>query len=155
MTSEKNPVPRRLPRAVNRSRLAVPNWAHGWTRSADGAAAGTIADGLRRRVAPGGVSLLIGIVVVAMSAAAIVRVRASAEVLGLGAEITELTDEQTRLQEHRRRLLAERAYLRHPDQIGEMARGKFGMVSVVPDLVQPIRLVDAPAPSEPSPGAGP
>ncbi len=144
MTSEINPAGRRPLGAMNRSRLVVPNWAHGWTRSADGATAGSIADGLRRRVAPGGISLLLGIVVVAIAAAAIVRVHASAEVLGLGAEITELTDEQTRLQEHRRRLLAERAYLRHPDQIGEMARGKFGMVSVVPDLVQPIRLVDAP-----------
>ena len=30
------------------------------------------------------------------------------------------------------------------DQIGDVARSKFGMVAAVPDLVQAIRLVDAP-----------
>lgn len=138
-------TPRRSPRAPNRSRLAATaSWAHGWARNTDLPDGRAFAERLRRGVAPGGVSLLLGIVVIAIAAAGIVRVTASARVLGLGAEITELTDEQSRLQERKRRLLAERAYLRHPDQIGDAARGKFGMVPVVPDLVQPIRLVDAP-----------
>ncbi|MBL8942269.1 MAG: septum formation initiator family protein [Myxococcales bacterium] len=137
--------PRRSPRAPNRSRLApVASWAHGWTRATERPDGSAFEGGLRRGVAPGGISLLLGIVVVAIAAAGIVRVHASARVLGLGAEITELTDEQSRLQEQKRRLLAERAYLRHPDQIGDAARSRFGMVAVVPDLVQPIRLVDAP-----------
>lgn len=141
--------PRRSPRAPNRSRLGPDgssgaSWAHGWTRATERPGGGAFEDRLRRGVAPGGISLLLGIVVVAIAAAGIVRVRASARVLGLGAEITELTDEQSRLQEQKRRLLAERAYLRHPDQIGDAARNRFGMVAVVPDLVQPIRLVDAP-----------
>ncbi len=141
------PRPTRSPRPGNRTKLAAATgWAHGWTRSADLPGARDIADGFRRRVAPGGTSLLLGLVVVAIAAAAIVRVSASATVLGLGAEITELTDEQSRLQERKRRLLAERAYLRHPDQIGDAARNRFGMVAVVPDLVQEIRLVE-PAPA--------
>jgi cell division protein FtsL len=136
-----DPRPTRSPR--NRTKLAMATtWAHGWTRTADLPGARALADGLRSRVAPSGTSLLLGLVVVAIAAAGIVRVRASARVLGLGAEITELTDEQSRLQERKRRLLAERAYLRHPDQIGDAARGRFGMVAVVPDLVQEIRLVE-------------
>lgn len=132
--------PTRSPR--NRTKLAIATtWAHGWTRSADLPRAQAF-DGLRRRVAPSGTSVLLGLVVVAIAAAGIVRVRASSRVLGLGAEITELTDEQSRLQERKRRLLAERAYLRHPDQIGDAARNRFGMVAVVPDLVQEIRLVE-------------
>lgn len=139
--------PRRTPRAPNRaangSRLGrVANWAHGWSRSGELTEARPFADAARRRVAPGGVSLLLSVIVMAIAAAGIVRVRASARVLGLGAEITALTDEQARLGEHKRRLLAERAYLRHPDQISEAARTRFGMVAVVPDLVQEIRLVD-------------
>jgi hypothetical protein len=141
-----DPRPTRSPRNRTKSSgLAAATWAHGWTRSADLPGARAIADGIRRRVAPSGTSLLLGLVVVAIAAAGIVRVRASARVLGLGAEITELTDEQSRLQERKRRLLAERAYLRHPDQIGDAARDRFGMVPVVPDLVQEIRLVE-PAP---------
>lgn len=145
MTDTVPPV--RSPRAANRSKLALPSWAHGWTRSADSPSTSALADGFRRRVAPGGTSLLLGLVVIAIASAAIVRVRASARVLALGAEITELTDAQSRLQEQKRRLLAERAYLRHPDQIGDTARNRFGMVAVVPDLVQAIRLVE-PAPEQ-------
>jgi cell division protein FtsL len=115
-------------------------WAHGWTR-ADG---GWRREGFRRRAHAGGVSLLLGLVVIAIATAGIARVRASARVLQLGAEITELTDQQTVLQEQKRRLLAERAYLRHPDQIAETARATFGMVPIVPELVQPIRLVPPP-----------
>lgn len=137
--------PVRSPRNVNRSKLALPSWAHGWTRSGDVPGPRALAEGFRRRVAPGGTSLLLGLVVIAIASAGIVRVRASARVLALGAEITELTDAQSRLQEQKRRLLAERAYLRHPDQIADAARNRFGMVAVVPDLVQAIRLVE-PAP---------
>ncbi|MBX7080078.1 MAG: septum formation initiator family protein [Nannocystaceae bacterium] len=116
-------------------------WAHGWGRVGDIAGAVPLPR-LRRGSAPAGTSMLLGLLVLALCAAGIVRVRASARVLALGAEITELTDEQARLQEQKRRLLAERAYLRHPDQVAEIARGKLGMVPVEPSLVQQIRLVE-------------
>jgi hypothetical protein len=39
-------------------------------------------------------------------------------------------------------LEAERAYLRHPDQIADVAKTKLGLVPVAPELVQSIRLVE-------------
>lgn len=139
-------APSARPRS-NGNRLTVGDavrWAHGWTRADRNDPSRS---GFRRRAHTGGVSVLLGLVVIALATAGIARVRASARVLQLGAEITELTDQQTLLQEQKRRLLAERAYLRHPDQIADTARSTFGMVPIVPDLVQPIRLVE-PAPAD-------
>ena len=51
-----------------------------------------------------------------------------------------LTDEQSELLEKKRRLSAERAYLRHPEQIERVARDRLGMVPIAPELVQQIRL---------------
>lgn len=80
--------------------------------------------------------------VAVLAAIAITRVHTSTEVLELGGRITELTQEQARLLEEKRRLAAERAYLRHPDQIEEVARDKLGLVPVSPELVQQIRVVE-------------
>jgi cell division protein FtsL len=121
-------------------------FAHGWGRSSDPHVRPRGDDDRRRRIAPAGTSLLLALVVTVLCAAGIVRVRAATRVLQLGAEITQLTGEQARLQAEKRRLLAERAYLRHPDRVSEVARTKLGMIPLVPDLVQPVRLVeDAPA----------
>lgn len=119
-------------------------FAHGWGRAADALAPRAAVRTALRRAAPAGTSLLLALVVALAVVAGIVRVRASTRVLALGAEITELTDEQARLQETKRRLLAERAYLRHPDQIADIARNRLGMVPVAPELVQEIRLVGEP-----------
>lgn len=124
-----------------RRQAPPPTYAHGWGRVGDAHVA-PVVQALRRRWAPAGTSLLMSLLVVALCAAGIVRVRASARVLALGAEITELTDQQARLQEEKRRLFAERAYLRHPDQVADIARNKLGMVPVAPELVQQIRLVE-------------
>jgi cell division protein FtsL len=133
------PPPRRRDRLIQ-------TFAHGWARVGDPIARPTNAPSLRVRMAPAGTSALLVVVVVVLAAAGIARVRASTRVLELGASITELTDEQARLQEQKRRLLAERAYLRHPDQIAEAARGALGMVPISPDLVQEIRVIEeAPA----------
>ena len=126
----------------SRSRQALHDFAHGWARVGDPVARASVAPDARRRIAPAGTSVLLLLVVVVLSAAGIARVRASTRVLALGASITELTDEQAHLQEQKRRLLAERAYLRHPDQITEVARGQLGMVPIAPDLVQQIRVVE-------------
>lgn len=120
-------------------------FAHGWARASDPLrASSTEPSAGRHRFAPAGTSLLLVVIVVVLSAAGLARVRASTRVLALGASITELTDEQSRLQEQKRRLSAERAYLRHPDQISEVARGKLGMVPIAPELVQQIRVVEEP-----------
>lgn len=79
--------------------------------------------------------------VTVLAAIGVVRVHASTEVLELGGRISELTQEQAHLLEEKRRLAAERAYLRHPEQIEDVARNKLGLVPITPELVQPIRLV--------------
>ena len=127
----------------SRRRQVIESYAHGWARAGDPLPQATQAPlGGRRRMAPAGTSVLLLLIVIVLAAAGIARVRASTRVLELGASITELTDEQARLQEQKRRLLAERAYLRHPDQIAEVARGQLGMVPIAPDLVQQIRVVE-------------
>jgi len=90
----------------------------------------------------GGTSFLLTLIIAVATVMGLSRVRASTEILELGAEITELTSEQSRLLELQRRLGAERAYLRHPDRIEEVARGELGMIPVSPELVQQIRVVD-------------
>ncbi len=137
------------PKIVMRPQKQPIGFAHGWGRSSDPHVPPRKDSERRRRIAPAGTSLLLALVVAVLAAAGIVRVRAATRVLQLGAEITTLTGEQARLQSEKRRLLAERAYLRHPDRVGEVARGKLGMISVVPDLVQPIRLVEDAPPSTP------
>lgn len=114
---------------------------HGWGRAGE-QGAGSSAWAPRRRAAPAGTSLLLLLVVGALTALGIVRVRASTEVLELGAEITDLTAEQAELMDRKRRLEAERAYLRHPDHIEEVARDRLRMIPVAPVLVQTIRVVE-------------
>jgi cell division protein FtsL len=105
---------------------------------------------------------LLTVVVGVLAAIGIVRVHATTRVLELGAEITTLTAEQASLLDERRRLAAERAYLRHPDHIAEVARHRLQMIPMSPDLVQTIRLQapttgaegdhhDGPAPTEATP----
>jgi cell division protein FtsL len=114
---------------------------HGWGRAGEqGADASGFHGG--RRAAPAGTSLLLLLVVGALAALGIVRVRASTEVLELGAEITEMTTEQELLLDQKHRLEAERAYLRHPDHIQEVARDRLRMIPVAPVLVQTIRVVE-------------
>jgi cell division protein FtsB len=85
---------------------------------------------------------LLGSLAVALGAVGIARVHASTRVLEIGAEITELAGEHAQLLEQRRRLRAERAYLRHPNQIRAAAREELGFVPISPGLVQRIRLIE-------------
>lgn len=117
---------------------------HGWIRATDApefARAGV--DQVRDRLrAPAGTSLLLFVGVCVLGGMGVVRVQATTRVLEVGGEITELTEEQARLLEKKRRLTAERAYLRHPDQIRDVATERLGMVPVAPELVQQIRIVE-------------
>jgi cell division protein FtsL len=146
--------------SVRRSRRAqrVDAQPHGWQRASDRPAptsgrTGSPAD--RRRHTPAGTTLLLTLIVGVLTAIGIARVHATTRVLELGAEITELTAEQANLLDERRRLAAERAYLRHPDHIAEVARNRLQMIPMSPDLVQTIRLHEAPAAAAPSQGATP
>lgn len=89
---------------------------------------------------PTGLPLLLLVALALITAAGIVQVRARARVLGLGAEIAEMTGEHSRLLDERRRLEAERAYLRHPDYIQSVAAGRLHMVPAAPEHIQTIRL---------------
>jgi cell division protein FtsL len=125
-----------------RRKQKVEEYAHGHRRASDDpTAAAHAAHQARRRLrAPAGTSFLFALGIAALTGIGLVRVRASTRVLELGAEITELTDEQSELLEKKRRLSAERAYLRHPDQIQQVARDRLGMVPIAPELIQQIRL---------------
>lgn len=121
----------------------VESQPHGWQRASDRTApaagrSGSAAD--RRRATPAGTTLLLTLIVGVLTAIGIARVHSTTRVLELGAEITELTAEQANLLDERRRLAAERAYLRHPDHIDEVARNRLQMIPMAPDLVQKIRL---------------
>lgn len=146
MTTQQGKAPPR-----RRRQQSPVDHAHGWKRRSDAAEAPLPAAGRLRR-APAGTSLLLMMIVAVMTVIGIVRVHASTRVLEMGAEITDLTDEQSRLLDKRRRLGAERAYLRHPEQIGEVARNRLGMIPMSPDLVQTIRLKETtPAPEQDTP----
>jgi len=133
-----DPSPRR---SLRRRRQKQEERPHGWVRSSDQPVAGhqRPAPG-RRGAAPAGTSLLLTLIVGVFTAIGIARVHTTTRVLELGAEITDLTTEQARLLDERRRLAAERAYLRHPETIDEVARNRLRMIPMSPDLVQTIRL---------------
>lgn len=114
---------------------------HGWRRASDVATPVVSTTEGNRSRAPAGTSLLLALLVVVLAAVGIVRVQTTTQVLELGAEIADLTAEHGRLQDEKRRLSAERAYLRHPDQIEQAARDRLGLVPIAPELIQEVRLV--------------
>ncbi len=133
-------------------RQGVAAHPHGWSRATDGRreVLGPTEVVRRHRSAPAGTSILLALIVGVLAAMGIIRVRATTQILEYGAQITELTEEHARLQEQKRRLGAERAYLRHPAQILETSRDRLGLVPIAPELVQQIRLVEpSPAPEQP------
>ena len=114
---------------------------HGWMRASDRPSSALDGDAQGRKSrAPAGTSLLLFLCVAVIGGMGIVRVHASTRVLAVGGEITELTEVQHGLLEDKRRLSAERAYLRHPDTIEDVARDRLGMVPIAPELVQKIRV---------------
>ncbi len=133
MTSPHPTAPRR------RRRQKEPSHPHGWRRASDSATLDP-SPARSRRSTPAGTSLLLTLIVVVLTAIGIARVHSTTRVLEMGAELSELTAEQAKLLDLRRRVAAERAYLRHPDHIGEVARRRLQMIPIAPDLVQTIRL---------------
>jgi cell division protein FtsL len=115
---------------------------------------------------PNGLPMLLLVALGLVTAAGIVQVRARARVLELGAEIAEMTATHSGLLDQRRRLEAERAYLRHPDYIHSVAASRLQMVPAAPEHIQTIRLQPDPKTlansagpkghgPKPSPGAAP
>ncbi|MCA9717568.1 MAG: hypothetical protein H6713_02765 [Myxococcales bacterium] len=152
-----SPHSRRDSRSRSQRRQRAEGFQHGLARATDQVAQAPQA------VAPppppprpraSGLPLLMLVALSLLSAAAISRVHTRTQVLAAGAKITELTAEHARLLDEKRRLEAERAFLRHPDQVQEFALNLRGMVPATADRVQPIEL-RAPKPAEPAEPAEP
>lgn len=129
---------------MNKRTSGEPSFEHGMRRAADLAPTNLPApepeqDSPARR--PTGLPLLLLVALALVTVAGVVQVRARARVLGLGAEIAEMTGEHSNLLDDRRRLEAERAYLRHPDYIHSVA-AKQHMVPAAPERIQTIRLAN-------------
>lgn len=134
-----NPAP--ATRTNKRRNQAEPGFSHGFQRAPEVApAVPTPAPPPRR---PTGLPLVLLLALGLLTAVGVVQVRTRARMLELGAEIAEMTAEHGRLLDEKRRLAAERAYLRHPDYIQSVAAARLQMVPATPDRIQPIRLRDA------------
>lgn len=140
-------------------RTAAPDFEHGLRRADDGSQprpAPAPAREPQQAAAPPrrptGLPLLLLVALGLLTAAGVVQVRARARVLELGAEIAEMTGEHSGLLDQRRRLEAERAFLRHPDYIHQVAESRLQMVPAAPERVQTIRL--QPDPKTLANGAG-
>lgn len=143
-------------------RTAAPDFEHGLRRADDGSLPRDpqpqaapprepqVEAPIRR---PTGLPLLLLVALGLLTAAGVVQVRARARVLELGAEIAEMTGEHSGLLDQRRRLEAERAFLRHPDYIHQVAETRLQMVPAAPERVQTIRL--QPDPKTLANGTGP
>jgi cell division protein FtsL len=134
--SQKQPQqPARSPRGSS------PRHAHGYVRTSDRPQATNpsgATPGPRRT--PPGTPLLMLVAVGLLCSVGIARVHTRTRVLEMGAQISELTSEQARLLDDRRRLEAERAYLRHPEQVRETATTRLGMIPLPADRIQTIRI---------------
>lgn len=93
---------------------------------------------------PGGLALVGLLALVVVAGLAALRVRTQARILELGAAISDETAEHARLVDDKRRLEAERAYLRHPEHVARVATQHLGMERPEPEAIQRIR-VQAPA----------
>lgn len=138
-------TPRRAGNA--RRNAGPPSFEHGFQRADD-----RLPPPPPRR--PTGLPLVLMLALGLLTAAGVVQVRTRARVLELGADIAELTAEHGRLLDEKRRLEAERAYLRHPDYIEEVAAGRMQMVPATPDRLQAIRLRDESKQTGPSKQGG-
>ena len=142
-----NPAAARL---LRRQRPSTPQaHAHGWGRSDDPNSIAEKPSFLDRRRADG-TPLLLFTVLLVLTGVGLARVESRIEVLDLANEITELSEDQQRLLDRKRRIETERAYLRRPARIGEEAAERLGMVPAPPERIQPIELLPAAAP-EPAP----
>ncbi len=129
-------------RQRRQSAAAPPKPAHGFARATD--------QGGRRvnsePVAPArtggrGLVILFALVLGVLTHAGIARVVDHNQVLELGGQVATLTAKRTQLMQQKRRLEAERAFLRHPDRIRGRAVEVLEMTPTPPERVQRIELL--------------
>lgn len=131
-----NPAPAQ--RTNRRRNQAEPGFSHGHQRAPEAAPVVPVPAPPPRR--PTGLPLVLLLALGLLTAVGVVQVRTRARMLELGAEIAEMTAEHGKLLDEKRRLEAERAYLRHPDYISGVAAARLQMVPATPDRIQAIRL---------------
>lgn len=127
---------------------------HGWGRAEDPDQLGPKPSFLDRRRADG-TPLLLFTMLAVLTGVGLARVESRIEILDLANEITELSEEQQRLLDRKRRIETERAYLRRPARIGAQAAERLGMVPAPPERIQPIELLPAAPEPEPEPEPAP
>lgn len=95
-----------------------------------------------------GTPLLLFTVLLVLTAVGLAQVQSRTEVLELANEITELSEDQQRLLDRKRRIETERAYLRRPARVSAQAAERLGMIPAPPERIQPIELLPAAEPAE-------
>lgn len=124
---------------------------HGWGRAEDPDNPGATRPSFLDRRRADGTPLLLFTVLAVLTGVGLARVDSRIEILDLANEITELSEDQQRLLDRRRRLDTERAYLRRPRRVGEQASTRLGMVPAPPERIQRIELKPAEPPAKPEP----
>ena len=130
------------PRGRTRRKNRTPR-EHGWARKSDasGRPAVAVSESAQERSATG-MPLLLFTALLILTFVGIARVKARVSVLGLADEISSLTQERDELLDRKRRLEAERAFLRRPERIRERATQELGMVAATPERIQTIKLIE-------------
>lgn len=123
---------------------------HGWARAEDPEVQSPEKFGFLDRRRANGTPLLLFTVLAVMTGVGLARVESRIEILDVANEITELSGDQQRLLDRKRRLETERAYLRRPARVSEQASARLGMEPAPPERIQRIELLPAAEP-EPEP----
>lgn len=128
---------------------------HGWSRADDPDFAQTNKPSFLARRRADGTPLLLFTVLAVLTGVGLARVDSRIEVLQLANEITELSEEQQRLLDRKRRLETERAFLRRPARVGEQARERLGMEPAPAHRIQRIELLPAKTQTQTDPESTP
>lgn len=132
---------RRQRARANEAKPGEGTHAHGWGRADDPGAEQTSRLSFLDRRRADGTPLLLFVVLAVLTGVGLARVESRIEILDVANEITELSEDQQRLLDRKRRLEAERAYLRRPRRISETAAAELGMEPAPPDRIQRIELL--------------
>ncbi|KIG17172.1 hypothetical protein DB30_03769 [Enhygromyxa salina] len=127
---------------------------HGWGRAEDPDAHASDRLGFLGRRRANGTPLLLFTVLAVLTGVGLARVESRIEILDVANEITELSGDQQRLLDRKRRLETERAYLRRPARVSDQATERLGMEPAPPERIQRIELLPAALP-EPEPADEP
>jgi cell division protein FtsL len=122
---------------------------HGFRRADDQGAGERPSFAFFDRRRADGTPLLLFVMLGVLTCVGMAQVHSRIEILALANEITELSEDQQRLLDRKRRLETERAYLRRPERVRAQADQRLGMQPAPPERIQRIELLPSkPAPTE-------